>query len=86
MCYYDQYGLEEEKYQEEFNSIGEKVLAVIQDWENKLCLQSEKAGYGNYTTNLSEKFQAEVKKVFPLIDHIGIVVKKFSIKKITLNK
>lgn len=79
------YGMDEEKYQEEFNREGEKILKVIHEWEDRLCKQSEKAGFGNYTTNLSEKFQAEVKDHFPLIDHVGIVVNKFSLKKIKLN-
>ncbi|MBU3923828.1 MAG: hypothetical protein KJ592_02840 [Nanoarchaeota archaeon] len=71
--------------QDEFNKIGAKVLSIIREWEGKLCSQSEKAGFGNYTTNLSEKFMAEVRKSYPLIDHIGIIVKnKFGIKKINL--
>ena len=79
------------KYQEEFNKEGEKVLKVIHEWENRLCSHSEKAGFANYTGNLAEKFQQEVKNHFPLIDHIGIIVKKslpiksgFSLKKISL--
>ncbi|KKR43226.1 MAG: hypothetical protein UT76_C0013G0013, partial [Candidatus Woesebacteria bacterium GW2011_GWB1_40_12] len=43
--------------------------------------------------NLAEKFQAEIKSHFPLIDHVGIVLGKslatkeegFSIKKIKLH-
>jgi hypothetical protein len=85
------YTLNQDKFQEEFNKEGEKVLAVIHEWENKLCSQSEKGGYGVFTGNLTEKFQAEVKKEFPLIDHVGIIVSKtpsiksgFSLKKINL--
>ena len=78
------YGMDEEKYQEEFNKEGAKVLAIIHEWEDRLCRQSEKAGFGNYTTNLAEKFQAEVKSHFSLIDHIGIVVTPFNLKKIKL--
>lgn len=84
---HDKYASDQEKYQEEFNEEGEKVSVVIREWEGKLCRQSEKAGYGSYTSGLAEKFQAEVKKVFPLIDHIGIIVKKepaFTLKKIRL--
>ena len=81
---HDKYALNEEAHQEEFNKEGAKILPLIHEWENKLCMQSEKAGYGGYTANLAEKFQAEVKKEFPLIDHIGILVSKFSIKKIKL--
>lgn len=79
------YSLEEEKYQDEFNKEGEKVLKIVHEWEDKLCKQSEKAGFGSYTGGLSEKFQKEVKGHFPLIDHIGIIVNKFSLKKIKLS-
>lgn len=87
-----EYSIDQNKNQQEFNEIGEKVLNVIHDWENKLCRHSESAGYANYTGNLAEKFQSEIKSHFPLIDHIGIVVSKapsvdvnkFSIKKIKL--
>ncbi len=78
------YGMDENKFQEEFNKEGEKILAIAHDWENKLCSQSEKAGFSSYSGNLAEKFQAELKNAFPLIDHVGIVVKKFSLKKISL--
>ena len=43
--------------------------------ENKLCSTSEKAGYGGYTTNLSEKFWQEVRKSYPLIDYVGVITK-----------
>lgn len=79
------YGMDEERYQEEFNHEGEKILKIIHEWEDKLCKQSEKAGFGNYTGNLSEKFQAEVRNHFPLIDHVGIVVNKFALKRINLH-
>lgn len=83
-----EYSTNQDKYQEEFNTEGEKILKIIHEWENKLCSQSEKAGYANYTGNLAEKFQDEVRKHFPLIDHIGIIVKKestFNLKKIKLH-
>lgn len=70
--------------QDKFNAEGEKVMVIIREWEQKLCSQSEKAGFGNYTTSLAEKFQAEVKKEFPMVDHVGLIVKKFTLKKIEL--
>ena len=81
---HDRYALDQEKYQEEFNKEGEKVSVVIREWEDKLCRQSEKAGYASFTSSLAEKFQSEVKKVFPLIDHVGLITRPFTIKKITL--
>src|SRR4030042_7172262 len=78
---HDLYATNEDQYQEEFNQEGEKIMLIIKEWEGKLCRQSEKGGYGVFTGGLAEKFQAEVKKVFPLIDHVGIIVKKFYLKK-----
>jgi hypothetical protein len=80
-----EYSTDQNKYQEEFNKEGESILVIIKEWEDKLCSQSEKAGFASYTGNLAEKFQDEVKSHFPLIDHIGIVVNKFSLKKIKLS-
>ncbi len=82
-----EYSTDEDKFQEKFNTEGENILKIIHEWEDKLCKQSEKAGYASYTGGLSEKFQAEVRSHFPLIDHIGIIVTKsptFSLKKISL--
>lgn len=79
-----EYSIDQGKNQEEFNRIGAKIQGVMHEWENRLCKTSEGAGFGSYTTNLAEKFQSEIKSHFPLIDHVGIVVNKFSIKKIKL--
>lgn len=84
---HDKYALNEERWQNEFNREGEKILTVVREWENKLCRQSEKAGYGSYTSSLSEKFRSELKKQFSLIDNIGLIIRKkpvFTIKKIKL--
>jgi len=84
-----EYSTNQDKYQEQFNSEGEKILKIIHEWEDRLCKHSEGAGFGKYTSNLAEKFQTEVKSHFPLIDHIGIIVtkhaapEKFTLKKIT---
>lgn len=79
-----EYSIDQNKNQEEFNRIGAKIQEVMHEWENRLCKTSEGAGFGSYTTNLAEKFQSEIRSHFPLIDHVGIVVNKFSIKKIKL--
>lgn len=71
---HDEYALNEDKLQDAFNKEGEKILEVLNEWENKLCNQSEKGGYSAFTPKLAEKFREEVKKHFPMIDHIGIQV------------
>ena len=81
---HDEYALSPEKWQTEFNREGEKVLEVIRDFENRLCLQSEKGGYGVFTPALAEKFRLEVKKQFPMIDYIGLKTEEFILKKIKL--
>ena len=82
---HDRYVLDEDKWQEEFNKEGEKILNVIREYENKLCSQSEKGGYSNFTPKLAEKFREEVKKHFSMIEHIGIKVEVFALKKIKLS-
>ncbi len=79
-----EYSIDQDNNQNEFNKEGEAILKIIHEWEDRLCKQSEKAGFGTYTANLAEKFQEEIRSHFPLIDHIGIVVNKFSLKKISL--
>jgi hypothetical protein len=80
---HDRYALDD-SIQEEYNREGEIIQKVIHEWEGKLCSQSEKGGYGVFTGNLAEKFHTELLKVFPYLDHIGIIVKPFSLKKIKL--
>lgn len=80
------YGLNEDGLQAEFNQEGKKILAIIRDYEDRLCKNSEKT-YSMFTGNLSEKFWSEIRKEFPLIDHIGIIAQKqpaFNLKKISL--
>jgi hypothetical protein len=78
------YGMDEEKFQDDFNKLGAKVLDIAHEWENRLCKSSEGAGFGTFTTKLSEKFQEELRSAFPLIDHVGIISVKstFSLKKL----
>jgi hypothetical protein len=78
------YGMDEDKYQDEFNKMGARILEIVNEWENKLCAHSEKAGYANYTGGLSQKFRDELRLAFPLIDHVGIISKKstFTLKKL----
>ena len=82
---HDKYGLHPDELQEDFNEKGRKIVNIINMWEDKLCRQSEKGGYGNYTISLAEKFRNEIRKNFPHIDSVGITKKKsFSLKKIDI--
>lgn len=84
------YDKNEEKYQEVFNEKGKVVVELMREYEAKLCYGSERGGYSAYTSNLAQKFQDEVRREFPLIDFVGVKVKKsvkdtFNLKKIDLN-
>ena len=84
---HDEYALKPDDHQDEFNEIGKKIQRTIREYEDKLCGRSEGSGYGSYTGKLADKFQELIRKNFPKIDSIGIIVKKqpdFFVKKITL--
>lgn len=76
----DSYGLDEDKFQAKLNEVGAKVVEIVNEWENKLCSQSEKGGYAQFTPKLAEKFREEVRKLFPFIDYVGIQVSYVPIK------
>lgn len=59
--------------QTEFNDLGRDVQDVIRDWEDRLCSHSENTKFGKFSTQLSDKFWAEIRKAFPKIDHIGLL-------------
>lgn len=78
---------DELKWQQKFNLEGEQVLEIVREYENRLCGNTERGKYNKFSSKLSEKFQKEVRKLFPMIDHVGIVVEKaqaFELKKIKL--
>lgn len=89
---HDEYQISGEALQEKFNEVGTGVLRIIQDYEDKLCSNQERGMYNKFSSTLSEKFRAEIKKIFPMIDHIGLKIEKaktvetddFSLKKINL--
>jgi len=88
---HDNYSIEQERIQDKFNEIGAKVMEIVNEWENKLCRQSEKGGYSQFSPKLAEKFRDELRKLFPYIDHIGIQVSyapilnnEFSLRKINV--
>ncbi len=70
--------------QDKYNELGKPILALVREYEDRLCGVSEASGYSAYSGNLAEKFWSEVRREFPLIDRIGVVIKNFDIKKIKL--
>ena len=69
---HDSFAADRMRYQEEFNTKGEIIMEIIQEWEKRLCSRMEGGKNSVYSTNLSEKFREEVKKIFPKIDLVGV--------------
>jgi hypothetical protein len=82
---HDAYSLDPATNQDEFNEKGKEIMAIVRHYEDILCGKSEGTGYGAFSGKLAEKFQEEVRKHFPKIDHVGVKIKPgFGIKKINL--
>ena len=82
---HDAYSLNPDELQEKYNKEGEKILEVVREYERRLCANTERGMYSRYSEGLADKFQNEIRKHYPMIDSIGIIVEKFSIKKIHFN-
>ena len=67
---HNKYELDPEKYQDEFNLVGQAINDLIRKYENKVCGKSERSVYSKFSSSLADKFRAEVRKVFPKIDFI----------------
>lgn len=70
---HDAYVEEPDFWKAKYNEVGRDVLDIMRDYERRLCSQSEKGQYGKFSSNLSAKFWAEVKTVFPKIDFVGVM-------------
>lgn len=68
----EKYAKDKNMHQSEYNRVGESVVKIIHDWENNLCSAMEKGKNNLYSTRLSEKFWAEIRAHFSLIDLVGI--------------
>jgi hypothetical protein len=63
------------KWGAQFHIQGRDIQDVMRDWERRLCSGTEKGTYAQYSSKLAEKFWAEIKKEFPLIDQVGLIKK-----------
>lgn len=71
---HDKFALNPQAYRSKFNRQGRKLVEIIRGYEDKLCSQSEKGQFGKYSAALAQKFQAEVRRHFPKIDHVGVTI------------
>jgi hypothetical protein len=69
---HDLYVIDEIKWYEDFNTKGVRVQEIIREYEDRLCRQTEKGNFSVFSPKLAEKYQEEVRKLFPMIDHVGL--------------
>lgn len=68
---HDKYRDDQETYQSEFNTEGEKALEIIRRYEQSLLSKSTTSQYAKFSGNLSDKFMEAVRGYFPMIDFVG---------------
>lgn len=77
---FDQFQIIHDKYQNEkcdkteFDTVGRQVTRLLDETENRLCAKMENTSRGKYSNHLADKFRAEVRKHFPLIDLVGVTL------------
>ena len=69
---HDEYAMNPKEWQKLFNQYGSEILDVIRDYERKLLVKMGSGKYGQFSTNVSDKYWDEVRKIFPKIDFVGI--------------
>ncbi len=69
---HDAYVLSPAVNQAKYNAIGSEVMDVIREYERRLCAKMGAGQYSKFAINLSEKFMAEIKAIFPKIMFIGV--------------
>lgn len=62
--------------QAQFNQGGVEIRKIIEEWDRKLCSYMENGKNATYSAKLSEKFWGEVRTLFPLIDFVGVTVRR----------
>lgn len=73
---HDAYAAGDTSLEEEFHTIGIRVLDAIRDWDRRLCSGMSRGQFSQYSQKLSEKFWDRARQDFSLIDQVGVRVKK----------
>lgn len=71
---HDNYALNPQLWQAQYNEMGGKVVAVIREWEKRLCQHSEGGLYGKFSAVLADKFWTLVRRDYPKIDFVGVKI------------
>lgn len=69
---HDAFAAGDTSLEEQFHSVGIKVVDKIRDWDRRLCAGMSRGQFSQYSVKLSEKYWDRVRKDFPLIDEVGV--------------
>lgn len=69
---HDAFVQDRKKGRKQFDALGLPLVECIREWEQRLCSGMERGKYAKYSADLAEKFWAEVKKDYPMIDLVGV--------------
>ena len=69
---HDGYQTERKVWSAQFHALGKPLVEIIRDWEQRLCSSMERGKFAAYSNKVSEKFWDEIRKVYPLIDRVGV--------------
>lgn len=69
---HDAYVVNPRVNQAKYNAIGAPVMDLVRDYERKLVSKMGGGQYNKFSSNLSEKFMAELEKIFPKIMFVGV--------------
>lgn len=69
---HDKYVEDEEKYKDEFNKKGRKIVDIIRSYEMRLTANQNSGTYSKFSTGLADKFWNQVRSFLPRIDFVGV--------------
>lgn len=55
-----------------FHSVGQQVVDIMRDWEQRLCAGMERSKNGVYSMKLADKWWEEIKKRYSHIEMVGV--------------
>lgn len=79
---HDNYSEDKQMYSARFHKEGRDILDIMRSYERKLCSGMERSKNSAYSDQLANKFWDRIRKDYPLIDEVGLVVRQVDVNKI----
>lgn len=69
---HDGYKKDRKAWSTKFHGVGQQVVDIMHDWEERLCAGMERSKNGVYSMKLADKFWDEIKKRYSHIELVGV--------------